>query len=221
MWWSYSTRFGGSNQPFVSSPSTPVADLLAKLGIFRVEDFIEPSACRAIVAHMRSGRHKPAGLVRSEGEHGTVDEAERRARDVEVSAATSSVFEQRLLDVKPALEAHFGLRLGEPDKPQFLTYEPGGFQVPHRDVGPAARVSRRLVSAVLFVNGRSEDATGDGYAGGSLVLYGLLGSGIEHGIPVDAKAGQLVAFRSDVLHEVTPVSAGRRHTAVTWFPDPD
>jgi SM-20-related protein len=136
---------------------------------------------------------------------------------VYVPETAEAMFRARLLEVKSTLNAHFEVKLGEPETPQFLTYHPGGFQVPHKDAGPSE--AQREISVVLFVNDRSDGAGGDGYSGGALVLYGLLGSGsTEHGIAVGGKSGQLIAFRSDVLHEVKPVTGGQRYTAVAWFP---
>jgi predicted 2-oxoglutarate/Fe(II)-dependent dioxygenase YbiX len=58
-----------------------------------------------------------------------------------------------------------------------------------------------------------------GYNGGKLILYGLIPTpDWEHyGFPVTAETGLLIAFRSDIFHEVTPVTAGERFTIVSWF----
>ena len=37
------------------------------------------------------------------------------------------------------------------------------------------------------------------------------------GYPLRAETGLLVAFRSDVPREVTPVSRGDRHSVVAWL----
>jgi predicted 2-oxoglutarate/Fe(II)-dependent dioxygenase YbiX len=39
----------------------------------------------------------------------------------------------------------------------------------------------------------------------------------SRGIAVPAQAGLLVVFRPDVLHGVTAVTAGERHTIVAWY----
>jgi SM-20-related protein len=192
-------------------------DLLKSLGVLQIDDFFDLPSCRMLESEMRAARNLPATVSGPDVGSRVVDETERRARAVYVPETAEAMFRGQLLEVKPALEAHFGVKLGEPETPQFLTYHPGGFQVPHKDAGPSE--AQREISVVLFVNDRSDEADGDGYAGGSLVLYGLLGSeSLEHGIAVGGKSGQLVAFRSDVLHEVKPVTGGERHTAVAWFP---
>jgi predicted 2-oxoglutarate/Fe(II)-dependent dioxygenase YbiX len=188
-------------------------------GLLRIDDFLDPPSCGAVVDEMRAAPHEAASVSGQGVEAGTVDESQRRARTVEVPAATSTRIWARLVDVRPALEEHFDLTLGEPEPPQFLTYRPGGFQVPHHDAESASTGPDRLITVVLFLNDRSEALEGDGYSGGSLVLYGLLGpSSIEHGFPVGGNRGQLVAFRADMLHEVKPVTTGLRHTVVGWFP---
>ena len=64
---------------------------------------------------------------------------------------------------------------------------------------------------VLFLN--------DDYTGGALTLYGLVDDPKwrDYGFAVAPAPGLLVAFPSDMLHEVTPVIAGERCTVANWF----
>ena len=100
-------------------------------------------------------------------------------------------------------------------------YRPGGFYRPHRDVWTHAdapeNMKRRKISVVIFLNG--ESASEEDYTGGKLAFFGLLQdpSFQECGLPLTGEAGLLIAFRSDLLHEVTPVMSGTRHTVVSWF----
>jgi predicted 2-oxoglutarate/Fe(II)-dependent dioxygenase YbiX len=71
----------------------------------------------------------------------------------------------------------------------------------------------------VFLNG-SDAGEPAGYSGGSLTFYGLMddGAGGESvGLPLAGELGLLVAFPSDLLHSVSPVTAGERYTLVTWF----
>jgi SM-20-related protein len=84
----------------------------------------------------------------------------------------------------------------------------------------ADEASGRRVSAVIFLNGASEEPSPDVYGGGSLSFYGLLqddpkGQGV--GLPLVGSAGALVAFPSHMIHGVTPVTHGRRYTIASWF----
>ena len=121
-----------------------------------------------------------------------------------------------------ALSNHFGVALTASEGVGFLVYEPGGFYRPHRDrAGPDATAGgnetvRRRVSVVIFLNGVSEAPGPFEYAGGRLTFYGLIDDPAwrDVGFPLDADPGLLVAFDSATLHEVTPVAAGRRLSAV-------
>lgn len=57
------------------------------------------------------------------------------------------------------------------------------------------------------------------FGGGALALYGLLNDarGQNYGFPLEPEQGQLIAFRSDLWHEVKPVTHGERFTIVSWF----
>jgi predicted 2-oxoglutarate/Fe(II)-dependent dioxygenase YbiX len=72
---------------------------------------------------------------------------------------------------------------------------------------------------VIFLNGTADDDAPAGYTGGELTFHGLL-NGAEWEkcpFPLTAEPGLLVAFRSDTVHEVRPVTSGRRYTIVSWF----
>ena len=97
-----------------------------------------------------------------------------------------------------------------------------GFRSTDSNSSPTAceyQLNRR-VSLVLFLNGESSAAELNGYAGGSLTFYGLLKQPPweKCGFNIQGETGLLVAFASDVYHEVTPVTEGMRFTMVTWFP---
>jgi predicted 2-oxoglutarate/Fe(II)-dependent dioxygenase YbiX len=47
------------------------------------------------------------------------------------------------------------------------------------------------------------------------VLYGLLGE--KHGIPISGEPGLLIGFRADTVHEVRPVTRGRRYAVLSWL----
>jgi predicted 2-oxoglutarate/Fe(II)-dependent dioxygenase YbiX len=53
----------------------------------------------------------------------------------------------------------------------------------------------------------------------SFIIYGILsGPQFEsHGFKFPGKTGTLIAFRSELLQEVTPVTSGVRYTVVDWF----
>ena len=162
------------------------------------------------------------GIQRGRGDE-AVDEEYRRTKMAQVSESTRSRVEERLLERKPELEARFAVQLGRCQTPQFLIYREGDFFRPHTDNQDDPEspewLKERRVSLVVFLNDQSDDPAEDGFDGGALSFYGLLGQdgGEMIGLPLEARAGLLVAFSSDVVHGVSEVTRGRRFTVVSWF----
>ena len=139
------------------------------------------------------------------------------ARAVDGADAWVRDCDARIEALRPTLERHFGVALASAEPAGLLRYATGGFYRPHRDRSSGTPGTRdRAVSVVIFVNDREG---GRRYEGGALRIYGLLGEGplAEVGLDMEPDAGTLVAFRSEWLHEVTPVTAGQRFTIVTWL----
>jgi len=139
----------------------------------------------------------------------------RRAAEIVAPDALISPINQALADLATSLGQHFGLTLGDAEPVSLLRYPSGGYYRPHRDRGANAAADR-VVSVVVFVNDCDDPG---GYEGGALRFYGLLGGGRLADLAIDLapEAGTLVAFPSDWLHDVAPVTAGERCTLVTWF----
>lgn len=200
----------------------PRADFFQRFGIFAVPGFLDRDECRAVVAGLAASRRTPAVIYRDNSVR-QVDERTRRAMHVAAPRAVASRLGTRLSEIKGALEENFGLALGGFDKPEFLAYRVGDFFAAHRDAYPngsgLARLRRRRVSVVVFLNGQSDDDGTGTFSGGSLVFYGLLKDerAAQVGFPLVAEPGLLVAFKSDLPHEVTPVTRGERYTVVSWF----
>jgi SM-20-related protein len=200
----------------------PQADFFARLGLFVVRNFFGAEVCAELVADVRAGAGT-AAEVRKAGTTYEVDEDYRRAHWVKVSAEARSLVNGRLKTVTPALASHFHVALAGFEPPLFLAYREGGFYRPHRDcaIDPTAppHVQQRRVSVVVFLNGEAEGPAEDAYSGGALTFYGLLPDPRLklHGLPLQGEAGLLVAFRSDLFHEVQAVTGGERYTIVSWF----
>jgi SM-20-related protein len=199
----------------------PNADFFTRFGLFVVRDFFDAELCSKLLSEARSAANTPA-TVGSKGDTYVVDESLRSTKWAEVSETTKSFVEERLLALEPALERHFDMTLTDCQEPQFLVYREGDFFHRHRDSrreSDAAEFSKqRRVSVIVFLNGEDEVPGPDVYGGGSLTFYELMsGSGVEYGIPLVGEPGLLVAFRPELLHEVTPVTHGERYTIVSWF----
>lgn len=194
----------------------------AASGLFLVREFLDAPLCAAVRAEARASAGHPAPVY-IEGAEGRVHEDVRRTSSLEVSAATAADVEQRLRELREAIGGHFGLSLKGCEPPQFLRYVEGDFFVRHQD-GDAEQIEFdhlrvRKVSVVVFLNGGADEPSEETFGGGELLIYR---SKEETGtgplvFPIPGEAGLLVAFRSDTVHEVTPVARGERFTVVSWF----
>jgi predicted 2-oxoglutarate/Fe(II)-dependent dioxygenase YbiX len=193
----------------------------ARFGLYVAPDFLAEETCRRVREAMEAAQQVEA-TVENEGEL-EVDRSHRKTRVAKVDPETSMLVREHLNALRETLAGHFGLDLDECEKPQFLVYEEGDFFRPHMDSSDknADEASGRRVSAVVFLNEASAEPAPGAYGGGSLSFYGLLqddpkGQGV--GLPLVATPGALVAFPSQLVHGVTPVTHGRRYTIASWFP---
>jgi predicted 2-oxoglutarate/Fe(II)-dependent dioxygenase YbiX len=201
----------------------PPPSLLSGFQIFVSEGFLAPRTCRSVAAEMRTVEGTPATVSGP----GSVDY--RRTTIAQVSEETRRMVDQRLRKVIPALERHFGETLSEVERPQFLVYRKGDYFRPHRDSPPEGaayrhkpirRVAVRRVSSVVFLNAEGAPEEEGRYGGGRLMFPGLAanvarGEAVAHAL--DPRPGKLIAFRSQTVHAVTPVTHGERCTIVSWF----
>jgi len=192
------------------------------LGIHIEEDFLDRSACEMLIAEMRAGSHEEAEIYDKQWKT-VVNEQHRRTQRVRVPDHVRDMVKAKLVERMPVFEECFDVKLTECQRPSFLIYRPGDFFEPHRDdsrkaTAPEA-VKQRLVSVVVFLNDERTSESGEGFTGGSLALYGLLKDPRCRymGLPIKARSGLLVAFRSNVFHQVTPVTNGERLSIVSWF----
>jgi len=201
----------------------PNVTILGHLGLFVRRGFLSQESCRKIRSEMMAAARVPA-MIRPAGETGGVlDQAMRRTGVADVSASTVATVETLLRHTQPALEEHFSVRLASCQPPRFYIYEEGDFFLPHRDRDPDDSVApdwikARQLSVSIFLNdARGRDA--DFHRGGSLVFYGQRRDprAPGFGVPVESEAGMFLAFRSDWIHEVKPVTSGRRYSIVTWY----
>jgi SM-20-related protein len=199
----------------VLSMSSPEA--FAALGLYVRREFLTPDECETVVAEMLQDVGRSAQVVRGGGE--ILDETVRRTRSREVPPTVAADLADRLLALMPTLSATFDLPLQHLEAPYWLSYDPGDFFAAHADAAAGSYTGRRQVSVVAFLNDQAARPAAGQYSGGALSFYGLLpGPQWERcGLPLHGATGLLVAFRSQVVHEVLPVTAGTRHTMVTWF----
>ncbi|HSP96977.1 MAG TPA: 2OG-Fe(II) oxygenase [Candidatus Dormibacteraeota bacterium] len=201
----------------------PTASILGHLGLFVRRGFLSPESCRQIRSEMAAAARLPA-MIRPRGAaDGVIDETTRRTALASVAESTTALVEDQLRAIQPALEKFFQLQTTAWQRPQFYIYEEGDFFAAHRDsdaYDPVAPewVKLRQVSVSILLNDVRGGVDGEPFGGGTLVFHGHRGDrGSGFGIPLESEEGMFVAFRSDWIHEVKPVTSGRRYSIVTWF----
>jgi predicted 2-oxoglutarate/Fe(II)-dependent dioxygenase YbiX len=153
---------------------------------------------------MEQGHASPAELY-ADGYR--VDEQARRALDVEIGQEILNDVQRTIDAIRPDAARFFGIDLTRNEGPGFLRYLTGGFYRRHCDVlSDSADEFPRRISVVMFLISAGEQCEG-----GALRIYG------PDAFDVAPKAGTLVAFPSDVPHEVLPVTAGVRDVVVDWL----
>jgi predicted 2-oxoglutarate/Fe(II)-dependent dioxygenase YbiX len=200
----------------------PNAAILGQLGLFVRPGFLSAQSCRRIRGEMAAAARVPA-TVRPYGEAGVVLNYDARRTGVaSVSASTTAFVEDRLRAIQPALEQYFQVRSVGWQELRFYIYEEGDFFEAHRD-GAADReapdwIKKRQISISILLNDARSGLDAE-YGGGALVFHGRRSdrNGSWFSIPLETEEGMLVAFRSDWMHEVQPVTSGRRYSIVTWF----
>ena len=170
-------------------------------------DLLSAAQCEALIAELRRSAEAQAPVY-GLGERPAVHSLARRTTlltaPAEIRAAVSSLFE----GLRETLSDRFGVSLAMFEEPQFLRYTTGDYFVAHQDGNTPIIVDdsrHRRVSLILFL---SDPAS---YSGGELVFHGTT----KESAP--AHRGTILAFRSELTHEVTAVTAGERYTIVTWY----
>lgn len=202
------------------------SDFFARLGIFTFKGFLDPQFCANYLTEANLVTATPALVLPKSGDiilEAQVCQSQRRTEQLKISTLTESFIHKRLLAIKPTLESYFGLPLSGFQKPLFYRYKKGSFFGAHQDSSdrPDAPnfIKERRVSIILFLNSKAVEPSPLTYCGGNLTFYKLIDDPRweTYGFPIESEAGMLVAFRSDIWHEVKPVTDGERYTIVSWF----
>jgi predicted 2-oxoglutarate/Fe(II)-dependent dioxygenase YbiX len=196
--------------------------ILEQLGVFVHPDVLTADQCRDWRQRAVKAESRP-GFVYKQGKS-RLDEDARRTQEVGLTPEDAKRLDQQIAAVLPALDRHFDMALGPLCEYRCMLYDSGDFFVPHYDVtaveGETVRnVHKRTVTLLIFLNAPDDPEVP--YQGGELTFFGLLDvpDSDQHGFSVEAKQGKLVAFKSDILHSVTPVLSGNRCVIVAWFHD--
>jgi len=200
----------------------PKPAFFKQFGLFVIPNFLDQESSLELCRRMTTAPAEKAQVTSPLGE----DRLDEYRRKVDASILPKEMqfpLKQRMRELIPEIAKHFAVEVVDCESPQYLVYRPGDFFKAHKDSGGSEKVRRRAVSAVIFLNNESHEPAEGGYGGGHLTFYGLLeGPQWEKcGLPLQGEPGLLVAFRSETVHEVTPVLHGQRFTVVTWFRGPE
>jgi predicted 2-oxoglutarate/Fe(II)-dependent dioxygenase YbiX len=196
-------------------------ELLRRIGFFVDAEFLDAERVKQIIVKSASGAGQPAGVI--SGGESVVDTTVRLVDEISMPIKMQSYVRSRLDLLKPLLEKHFKTTLQGAEDPVCLAYRAGSFYKPHRDVSSNTHdpefVRHRSITAIVFLNAETENGAHGSYSGGSVAFYGVMKfpGWEDYGVSLKGREGLLVAFPSDTLHEVQPVTAGTRSTIVTWF----
>ncbi len=174
------------------------------------------AACNATLQAIE-GAGAVAGRVLRRGQE-QHDAAMRACTEHRLAHADAATVTQAMRAVGAAALTAAGGARARFDGPLFCRYRQGGHFRAHRDRSPdpfdAATVRSRRISLVCLLNDADDTAGAPAFDGGMLVLY-------PEFVPVNAplRAGSIIAFSSDLLHEVRPVRRGTRYSAVAWLYD--
>jgi PKHD-type hydroxylase len=137
-----------------------------------------------------------------------IDHGVRRTRIKSIPPGAESLWVFNRLGelVNRVNQAIFHFQLDQQLSVDVLEYDPSGYYDWHIDIGPGILSTRKL-SLVTFLT------PPDAYEGGNLCF-------MDKGEPLRLPQGTTVIFPSYMLHKVEPVTAGNRHTLVSWAHGP-
>ena len=191
---------------------SPTGQESVVVSLLTLQGFLSQEDCLAVRRGMDAGMMEEAEVL----DHGIHRQSGvRNARLVEPAAAVIDRMEARIESCRDRAATAFALALGDREGAGFIRYPPGGFYRAHRDRGDDAQwegARRRAVAVVIFLNTSRDVSVAGEFEGGVLRLFFPDGD-----IELVPEAGLLVAFRAEVLHEVTEVRGGTRDTVVDWF----
>lgn len=198
--------------------TTPEATV--NFNLYLLRGFFAARRCDEMIEELaRAPAH--AATVYGLGETSAVDERVRKVTRLMPAAATVEFVRQRLLEMRAAVGAHFGISLESCEVPQFLRYRVGDFFVAHQDGNTGLLLSdreqARKVSVVILLNRECEMPEAGSYGGGSLVFTEWRPGRIRGQYRLTGEAGTLVAFPAETTHEVIPVTRGERYSIVSWY----
>jgi SM-20-related protein len=190
----------------------PELEFFERRGVFIQTGFLTPQQCAALRDLGREGlRTRSAGAAG----RSSLIVSDRPSEALDVDGLFRALQER--------LEERFHVHVPGIQNPLLLGYRAGDLLPAHRDDrdewSDAALAGARRLSAVVTLSRWSEEPSPISHSGGLLTFYNLDQDPRyrRRSLPLSSPPGTLIVFRSDVLHEVTPVVHGERFSLITWF----
>lgn len=193
------------DSPSVGRTAGPQAPVLF------IPHVLEPGFCEALIQHYETVGGQPSGFMRQQDGQtvGVMDLSFKRRSDVLIQDSTllQQINNRILRRVKPEIEKAFQFTISRFERHLVACYTAAeqGFFNRHRDNTTAGTAHRRFAMS-LNLN------TGD-YTGGQL-RFPEFGSHLY-----SPQRGEALIFSCSLLHEATPVTAGRRYALLSFFYD--
>jgi len=197
-----------------------ISQLIDKYDLLLTHNFLNAVTCRQLIQEAQAfGSH--SATVYGQNDSGHVNDRVRKATRLIMPPATTEFVNDRLMEHKKTVEDRFSISLNSCEEPQFLRYDVGDFFVAHQDGNTGLLQLKsdreRRISVVIFLNQQSAEPHPDSYSGGSLKFTDYRAQPDYREFCLPSEAGTLVAFRSELTHEVTPVTHGKRYSIVSWY----
>lgn len=204
-------------------------------GLFVREQVLDEATRLAALECAAAGGGESAAVLPAGETSLAVRDDVRHAWEVPLPGALEGQLVAAIERLRPDIEAWCGCALAPCEAVAVMRYPAGAFYRSHRDrpQQAAAHITRpspppapddpdssgfvldalvrRRVSVVVFLN-----AAGSAFTGGELRLFDLVDEAPD-GLDLVPEAGTLVAFSSDLLHEVRPITGGERVSMVAWL----
>lgn len=170
---------------------------------------LEPELCDELIAYFEREGGKPSGTAFVEGNkaYWRLDPSVKMRSDVylQAPALLERVKERLVRRVLPEIQRCFNYQVTQHEVFKLACYDSGtgGYFRPHRD-NESADTRHRRFAMTLNLN------TGD-YSGGQLRLPEFGPDLYQPG------RGDAIVFSSSLLHEVVPVTAGKRYVLIGFF----
>lgn len=207
----------------------PSADFFEQFGLLAIRDFVGGELCNAICleidAMANAAPEKMKGAVLHQGSSARVydEAANNRLETQNFEPGLAAEVRKHFLEAMPRVAEHFGIELTDCQKTKFSLSPVGSYFRRHVDVmtdeNVPPEIKERKVSVVVFLNEEAPVEKEGAYTGGNLSFYGLQPDSpfSKFGLPLTGERGMLVAFLPTLIHEVTPVTHGKRFVLVNWY----